>query len=676
MADIQKVVEIDIDVDTKQVEEASAEVINLDKNIKTVNANTTKTMGGMGKSAVKSFEMMKSASGGFFNAVKAGMASSGIGLIPIILGVIVAYWDDIKAGIEKIFPPFKKVGTYVEAIKNVIGQFSGIFDNFGETVSKVGNYIKDKFIRYLEFAGSILTFQFGKAFNIIKEEVNEVIDTVQEISQAIIDEATRIADLDDEFAKLEKNMELAVARGEETDAMEEELLKNRLARYKEDTEEYKAAQHEMDLFYAKRIGNERKLEEKRIADEEKARQDRIRAYQAEMDKLYSIMKSSRDEIEDLMAESEKEVLRIQRRRELESINSLMVSETEKRKARMLINQKYDLLEDNYETERQQRALDLIDVYSRQLAEMRDKTGKLARQNAYKDEENELYDLLRNELITRTEHQELLQLLNDRYAEMAIEDERLRQEAIGKISDEYYKKERDRLAITKAEKDANYLLDLEDEKNRKIKELEDLNASEEAKQTVLDYYAGLEKDKRREMYEEELRLAEMLKEAKLQMVGQGLEAAFKMTELFAGKDEKAAKKAFNIQKGISMAQATMSGIEGVQNAYKTAQGSPITAVMPVYPMIQAGIAGVFSAMQVAAIAKQKFQGGSGGSTTPTAGGGSVAATPNFNMVGQSTDSVLAETVAGASNQTVQAYVLLDDLEDRQAQRDEQNDYSSF
>lgn len=53
--------------------------------------------------------------------------------------------------------------------------------------------------------------------------------------------------------------------------------------------------------------------------------------------------------------------------------------------------------------------------------------------------------------------------------------------------------------------------------------------------------------------------------------------------------------------------------------KSAAGSPITSVFPAYPFVQAGIAGTFAAVNIAKIAKTKFNGGAG-SVNPSGGGG--------------------------------------------------------
>ena len=58
---------------------------------------------------------------------------------------------------------------------------------------------------------------------------------------------------------------------------------------------------------------------------------------------------------------------------------------------------------------------------------------------------------------------------------------------------------------------------------------------------------------------------------------------------------------DIGKAAAIAKVTMSTIEGVQNAYTTAQESPITVLFPGYPALMAGLAAGFGATQVAKIA---------------------------------------------------------------------------
>jgi DNA repair exonuclease SbcCD ATPase subunit len=117
---------------------------------------------------------------------------------------------------------------------------------------------------------------------------------------------------------------------------------------------------------------------------------------------------------------------------------------------------------------------------------------------------------------------------------------------------------------------------------------------------------------------------------------------------------------NIGKGVALAQATISGIEGVQNAYTTAQKSPVTAVFPAYPIIQAGLAGAFSAMQLKKIASTNPSKGSASGGGASVGGGGASQPPAFNIVGASDTNQLADAIGAQEQQPVQAYVVANDV----------------
>lgn len=144
-------------------------------------------------------------------------------------------------------------------------------------------------------------------------------------------------------------------------------------------------------------------------------------------------------------------------------------------------------------------------------------------------------------------------------------------------------------------------------------------------------------------DERKRIDELVSDAKINIAQRSLTL---LSEL-AGKGSK-------IGKGIAVTQATISGIEGVQKAYTTAQGSPITALFPAYPVIQAGLAGAFSALQIKKILATKTDGsggsGGGGAATPS------APPPSFNLV-QGTDSnQIAESISSNNERPTQAFVV--------------------
>jgi len=84
-----------------------------------------------------------------------------------------------------------------------------------------------------------------------------------------------------------------------------------------------------------------------------------------------------------------------------------------------------------------------------------------------------------------------------------------------------------------------------------------------------------------------------------------EVSAELAETFARQDEESQRRAFNFAKALRIASTILATIEGVQNAYTTAQKSPITAVVPAYPYIQAGLAGAFGAIQIAKLKSTKF-----------------------------------------------------------------------
>jgi hypothetical protein len=117
----------------------------------------------------------------------------------------------------------------------------------------------------------------------------------------------------------------------------------------------------------------------------------------------------------------------------------------------------------------------------------------------------------------------------------------------------------------------------------------------------------------------------------------------------------------VGKALALAQATISGYQGVQNAYTTAQASPITIGFPAYPYIQAGLAGAFSLLQI----KKIMSTDPSGSSSPNlggggAGGGGGATPPSFNVVGNTGVNQLAGVIGNKEAAPVQSYVVANNV----------------
>ena len=145
-------------------------------------------------------------------------------------------------------------------------------------------------------------------------------------------------------------------------------------------------------------------------------------------------------------------------------------------------------------------------------------------------------------------------------------------------------------------------------------------------------------------------------------GGALNALSALQDAFGTENEQRAKRNFKIQKALSLTQTTLASVQGVSNAFTTAQKSPITALFPGYPFVQAGIAAAFGAAQIATVGKSKYQGGSTKPSVPSGGGGGGGGAASAASGGtQAPQLDLGFLGAGAGQEApVQAYVLAENV----------------
>ena len=163
----------------------------------------------------------------------------------------------------------------------------------------------------------------------------------------------------------------------------------------------------------------------------------------------------------------------------------------------------------------------------------------------------------------------------------------------------------------------------------------------------------ELDKGKDKAEEEKELNNL----KVQGVMNSLESIANLNALFAGKSKKARKRAFKIQKAVSISQTLISTAQSAVDSYKALSGIPVAG--PALGFAAATAAVTAGLAQVKNIKQQKFDGG-GSTITETSGGATTAPSqaPSFNVVGQSGFN----QVAGALGQQapVQAFVVSGDV----------------
>ena len=243
------------------------------------------------------------------------------------------------------------------------------------------------------------------------------------------------------------------------------------------------------------------------------------------------------------------------------------------------------------------------------------------------------------------------------------------------SEDYAEQKEERLkqARERYEEATKELAEIRDKELKPI-ELEKIKIRQEGL-NVLQGQLNEEAEMKRKANEQELlelevkgqraaKIAEQANSFQVKATLDGLSAIASISELFAGKSEKAAKRAFQVQKAANIATALITTYQNATSAYAS-QFTPIpTPDSPIRGGIAAGIAVATGLANVAKISQQKFEGGGsvGGGGGGTGGGGSIpSVAPSFNVVGNSGFNQLAQI----QQTPMQAYVVSGEVTSAQA-----------
>lgn len=267
-----------------------------------------------------------------------------------------------------------------------------------------------------------------------------------------------------------------------------------------------------------------------------------------------------------------------------------------------------------------------------------------------------------------EHQKTIDKLKNDKAGLQLDIQKIDKEASDKAKEKAQKDLEDELERRK--KSTEDILDLETdllikkrlddekEKERKDKIFQDniKRAQDETKKMVEINEQDL---KNKQKHQERV---ERLRKQDLDLVSNGFKLIGDFTDLMGKRTEKERRRAFKIKKAADLASATIDGTKAVLSTYADTPGGPIIKG------VAAGIAGAFSAIQIAKISKQQFDGGApsdggGGNkmptpNTPSTSSGVIA--PKFNIVGAS-----ANQLNTLQQQPIQAYVVSGDVTSAQS-----------
>lgn len=176
-------------------------------------------------------------------------------------------------------------------------------------------------------------------------------------------------------------------------------------------------------------------------------------------------------------------------------------------------------------------------------------------------------------------------------------------------------------------------------------------------------------------QQELARQQQLNASKFQLASDVLNGIQSLNELFAGNNERSAKRAFQINKGIQIAQAIADTYKGANAIFAASAANPSTILFPAQPFIAAGAAVLAGLANVRKIISTKFEGGSpsgGGSpSAPSFGGGGGASAPTFSPLSTS-------FLQNNQNQTppIQAYVLAGNVQNELQAKEKIRDQSTL
>jgi len=531
--------------------------------------------------AKDSFKQLGSVAANALKGIRAGVAATGIGLLLVAVGTLVAYWDDIKEAVSGVSDEQKDLNKQTE--KNVTLENEKLNaldsqDNLLKLQGKTEKQILELKIKQIDLVIAATEEQLkqnqitAKAqeeatlrnFNIAKQVISVLLKI------ALIPVTAMIAQID------------LLIKG--ANFVSEALGGGKLI----NLEPLKEANKFIDSMAEGAT--------KFLFDSEQVKADGLK-----------IQKETEKQLVELKNKRAGYVLAI---RNIDQQGARDQQKTEKEKldlTRQRIDEEIKLMEDGYEKEKR----------------ILEENAKREKEDLAKSIEGKIYDA--------KEYAKTQKLIEDNLTKDLKE-----------LRSKYFDDELKARGFS-----------IEALKNDKIKELEIEVAANEEKARIQKEYD--EKEKAR---------IKQLNQDKLQLAKDGLQLVSDLASLFGQQDEKKAKLAFQVDKAAKISSATIAGYEAVLEAYKTGQKSPLTAVFPAYPYIQAGLAGAFAAVNIAKIGKAKFQssGGGGGSMSPAGAGGAAAPmTANFNTIGSSGINQLAQL----QQTPTQAYVVSAEVTSAQA-----------
>jgi len=524
-----------------------------------------------------------------------------LGVMGAITGVFTDRLASLGRGLINLFTsPIETLKNFGKSIKEfVMDKVDKVVESLGFLGSAISKLFKGDFSGALEDAGKGV-IGLNEALNPAVILTKALVKGTKELIKELTEEGKAAAAIADQRAKADKLERSLITERATANQKRADLLAKAIDKEKFSTQER--------IEFLKEAG---KIEDEITAKEILAAELRLNAKIAE-NKLGDSTKEDLDEEANLRAK-------------------LITLETDKiNKSKEVTSQ---IIGFNAEAAAAKKTLDDQEIAdAKAIQDFKDSLRIKDKENKFADIEQERADrILAIEELKLTKEQEQQMLLD---VEAAFkEKKKIIEEEEKVIADEKKAADLERLLGEKE-------LTLEEQKTEALTELDRLKGTEGQKQQIIAKFDKKQKDL------DELRKQQTMNDAKQTLNG--------IAQL--------AGKGSAVGKAMAIASATISGVQGVQNAYTTAQKSPITIGFPAYPVVQAAIAGAIAVKNLAAIKSVNPSGGGGGNIPAVSGGtGPTPSTPPaFNIVGSSQTNQLADAIGGQSQQPVQAFVVASEV----------------
>lgn len=585
---------INVKANTKEAETSLKGVNSEIKNTQQVSGELTGSLDKMTGGAIAKFTAfkgtLKGVTGGF-KSLRVAVLSTGIGALILAVTALTAAFTGSEEGQNK----FAKIMTVIGALT---GNLVDLLADLGEGIISVFENPKEALLNFKDLLVENITNRFTSILDTVGY-VGKAMKLVfeGEFSKALDVGKKAASSLVDTFTGVPNTIDKAT-----------EATKNFV---KEQIEEGKAAASVADMR-----AKADKIERKLIVDRSKLESE-----------IALLRLKSRQEDEFTAQERKQALLDAQALEE-----QLLAQETEylelRRDAQVLENTFSRSNKENLDKEAQAIA-EVNRVVARRADAARSTQRELNRVSK---------EIERDEQAKAKEEQAKID------ADIKKEADRLA--AIQKIQDEFKIKQEDKEAQTNLQK-------AELEEQRKLAELEKLNATEEEKQAIRDYYAQAKLDAEDADTQASIELSNKEAEAKRQNLAAVGNALSSFASL-VGEQTGAGKAA-------AIAATLISTYQSAQDSYKSLAGIPI--IGPALGAAAAAVAVASGFKQIQAIKATKVPNDRGKSNVATPGASSVTAAaqaPSFNVVGGGATNQLAGLLAEETQKPVKAYVVSNEV----------------